>query len=164
MPRVWTQIQLSTPSEKPGRSGCTTCLAAMTMRLTSVHLAGPPGYRNHKTLPGIHTNSQRRNHRKIMGLAFTRRGQSNRVERHGKVFQSLTEADFYSALLNVRTPFEWQAEFVLQEGVPKTLRFCYFQAGVHKIKCTVDFLFWTPNETRCIVDTKGSKSMLLNDQ
>lgn len=93
-----------------------------------------------------------------MGLAFTRRGQSNRVERHGKVFQSLTEADFYSALLNVRTPFEWQAEFVLQEGVPKNPKILLLSgAGVHKIKCTVDFLFWTPNETRCIVDTKGSK-------
>lgn len=93
-----------------------------------------------------------------MGLAFTRRGQSNRVERHGKVFQSLTEADFYSALLNVHIPFEWQAEFILQHAVPKTPKCLLLSgAGVHKIKCTVDFVFDSPDGTHCIVDTKGSK-------
>lgn len=93
-----------------------------------------------------------------MGLAFTRRGQSNRVERHGKSFQSLTEADFYSALLNVKVIFEWQAEFVLQQGVPKNQKILLLSgAGVHKIKCTVDFVFKSPDGLLCIVDTKGSK-------
>jgi len=96
-----------------------------------------------------------------MGLqrgGFTRRGQSQRVERHGKSFQSTTEADFYSALLRVGVPFQWQVEFVLQEGIPKNAKTMLLSgAGVHKIKCTVDFVFKDPAGNVCIVDTKGSK-------
>ncbi len=94
-----------------------------------------------------------------MGMTFTRRGQSKKVERHGKVFQSTTEADFYSALLKVLGgKFYWQYEFCLQLPVPKNKKILLLSgAGVHKIKCTADFVFESPSEHVCIVDTKGSK-------
>lgn len=91
-------------------------------------------------------------------MTFTRRGQSKKVERHGKVFQSTTEADFYSALLRMGVEFTWQQEFILQPGVPKDKKVLLLSgAGVHKIKCTADFVFDDKDGNPCIVDTKGSK-------
>ena len=88
---------------------------------------------------------------------FTRRGQSTQVERHGIKFQSITEADAYSLFLRLGIQFVHQKEYVLQDGVPKNAKVEMLRdAGVHKIKCTVDFQFERDGITY-IIDTKGSK-------
>lgn len=88
---------------------------------------------------------------------FTRRGQSIQVERHGIKFQSITEADAYSLFLRMGVSFQHQKEYVLQHPIPKNPKVALLEdAGVHKIKCTVDFEFERDGITY-IIDTKGSK-------
>lgn len=88
--------------------------------------------------------------------AFTsRHSGAKRVERHGQVFQSVTEADFYGALAATGIDFTWQAEFVFQVGIPKDPNSILLKnSGVHKQKITVDFKFERGGITYW-VDTKG---------
>ena len=93
---------------------------------------------------------------------FIRRGQSTTVERYGKTFQSITEANFYGVLLNMKIPFQWQVVHILQDPVRKAkAKIPLFEtSGVPQVKLTVDFEF-DHNGIHYIVDTKGSKKYVL---
>lgn len=83
--------------------------------------------------------------------------EAKEVERHGIKFDSVTEADFYSTLLSVGIPFEYQVEVILQDPVKINKKIPLLSAaGIHQIKVTVDFIF-TRAGIKYYIDTKGSK-------
>jgi len=84
-------------------------------------------------------------------------GQGTRTERHGKVFDSILEADFYSALLNIGVKFEWQKRVVFFEKVAKNKKVpLVSESGMRDEYMLVDFVLTAPDATTYWIDTKGS--------
>jgi len=86
-------------------------------------------------------------------------GQGTKTERHGKVFDSKLEADFYSALLNTGIEFAWQYEIVFYETTNKNPKLPLLKnRGITKKKLYVDFVYTGADGVTVYIDTKGSIS------
>jgi len=84
-------------------------------------------------------------------------GQGTRTERHGKIFDSILEADFYSALLNTGIEFEWQRRVVFFEKVAKNKKIpLVSESGMRDEYMLVDFVLTAPDGITYWIDTKGS--------